>query len=112
MEQEQFTTRYEICVGFNDGDTREQKFSEELYEKIIINVCRGYRISYSINKLSGGYIHEDGTFVKENSASIILIGVSEQQVEEIAKDLCVFFHQESVLIMKSTVSYRFLSEQL
>ena len=112
MEKEGMTTRYEICIGFNDGDTREQKFSEDVYERIIANVCKGYQVAYSIGRLTGGYIHDDGVFVRENSASLILLGVSDGQAREIAKDLCAFFNQESVLIMKSEVSYTFISEKL
>lgn len=112
MQNEFATTRYEICVGFNDGDTKTQKFSEEIYEKIIINVCKGYKISYSISKLSGGYIHDDGTFTKENSACIMLIGITDQQAEEIAKDLCAFFNKESVLVMKSDARCTFISEKI
>ena len=33
-------------------------------------------------------------------------------VEEIAKDLCVFFHQESVLITEGRVNAYYISESL
>ena len=33
-------------------------------------------------------------------------------VEEIAKDLCVFFHQESVLITEGRVNTYYISESL
>ena len=112
LENEQPLYRYEICVGFNDGDTKEQRFSEETYERIITNICRGYQISYSVGKLTGGYVHDDGTFVKENSAQIILIGATEEQVNEIAKDLCVFFNQESVLVIKSAATAKLVYESL
>lgn len=112
MQNEFATNRYEICVGFNDGDEKIQKYSEETYEKIITNVCKGYKVCYSISKMSGGFIHEDGTFVKENSACIMLIGVTDEQVEEIAKDLCAFFNQASVMIIKSDVSVTFVSDSI
>lgn len=112
MLNSQKTNRYEICVGYNDADTKEQKFSKDIYEKIIINVCRGYKISYSINQMSGGYIHDDGTFVKENSACILLIGATDKLVEEIAKDLCAFFNQESVMVVKSDAECCFISEKI
>lgn len=111
--QNGFTTnRYEICVGFNDGDEKIQKYSEETYEKIITNVCKGYRIAYSINKMVGGYIYDDGTFVKENSACIVLVGATDEQAEEIAKDLCAFFNQESVMIVKSSADVKFISNRI
>lgn len=112
MKKEMPTAKYEIWVGFNDGETKEQKYAEEIYEKIITNVCKGYRISYSANKMIGGYIHKDGTFVKENSACITLVGATNQQVEEIAKDLCAFFNQESVTVIKSDITCSSISNNI
>lgn len=41
-----------------------------------------------------------------------LLNVSEQTVTEIAKDLCAFFHQESVMVTFSPVKVVFIQEQL
>ena len=40
------------------------------------------------------------------------LNVSEQTVTEIAKDLCAFFHQESVMVTFSPVKVVFIQEQL
>ena len=48
--------------------------------------------------IEGGYFHDDGTWVDENTLLITLIGTPEKVVYEIAKDLCTFFRQESVMI--------------
>lgn len=112
MKNETPTAKYEICVGFSDADTKKQRFSEEVYEKIITNVCKGYNISYSVSKMIGGYIHKDGAFVKENSACLVLIGATDRQVEEIAKDLCAFFNQESVTVIKTDVTCSSISNKI
>lgn len=107
-----YSTRYEICIGLNDGDTKQQKFPIEKYEEVVINVCKGYKVAYSVDELKGGYIHEDGTYVRENSVRILLIGASEELVNEIANDLCAFFNQESVLVMKSETQCYFVSNRI
>ena len=42
--------------------------------------------------------HDDGSWVDENALLITLCGIPRKTVYEIAKDLCTFFHQESVMI--------------
>ena len=51
----------------------------------------------------GGYIHESGEYVQETSLVLTLIDVDDSTVAEIAKDLCMFFRQESVLVTKGIV---------
>jgi len=41
-----------------------------------------------------------------------LMDVPEQTVKEIAKDLCAFFNQESVMITTSPISVVFIKESL
>ena len=47
---------------------------------------------------NGGYYHESGEFTQENTLLVTLVNVKESIADDIAKDLCVFFHQESVLV--------------
>ena len=41
-----------------------------------------------------------------------LIDAKDETIEEIAKDLCAFFHQESVMITKGQITAYFVSESL
>ena len=104
--------RYQIFVGLNDSQTREQEFSTEQFQKIICNVCKGYRVAFSVSNLQGGYFHDDGMFVAENSLCLTLIGADDTMVDEIAKDICAFFHQESVLVTHDTVDCRLVRESI
>ena len=88
-----------IYVGLNDSVTKEQKLDTEKYIHILRNVCRSYGVAFSFVLQQGGYIHEDGTYTQENTIVLSLIDADETVIEEIAKDLCAFFHQESVLII-------------
>ncbi|MCQ2512621.1 MAG: hypothetical protein MJ092_04460 [Lachnospiraceae bacterium] len=97
------TDRYTIYVGLNDGDTKEQKFATEKLERILYNVCKNYHVSFSVSRLSGGYFHDNGQFVRENSLQITLIGGSQETTDEIAEDVCAFFNQETVLVIHDEV---------
>ncbi|MBR2667078.1 MAG: hypothetical protein IKD96_02830 [Oscillospiraceae bacterium] len=58
---------------------------------------------FSFNLIEGGYIHESGGYTQENTLVLTLVEVDKATVEEIARDLCAFFHQESVLVTSGSV---------
>ncbi len=102
----------QIYVGLNDSDTYQQKFETEKYVSILKRVCQGYHVAFSMSLINGGYFHDDGTYVEENTLMLTLLDVDEQTIEEIAKDLCAFFHQESVMVSTSEAEVRFVKESL
>ena len=101
-----------IYVGLSDSETGVQKFGTEKYLSILKNVCRSYRVAFSVQLINGGYFHEDGHYTEENSLRLTLMNVPEQEVMEIAKDLCVFFNQESVMVSSLPTSTIFVNEKL
>ena len=92
-----------IYVGLRDKDSREQRYETERYKTALKNVCRNYHTPFSLQVIEGGYFHDDGTWVDENTLLITLIGTPQKTVYEIAKDVCSFFNQESVMITCDTV---------
>ena len=88
------TLQSTIYIGLNDAETGVQKFSIEKYVSVLKNVCRSYQVAFSVYNISGGYFHEDGRYTEENTLTLMLLGVPQETVIEIAKDLCAFFHQE------------------
>ena len=105
-------TETKIYIGLNDQVTKEQIFETEKYIKILRDVCCAYRTPFSFDVIEGGYIHENGEFTKENSLELTLIDADREVINEIAKDLCAFFNQESVLITEGEVRAYFISEKL
>ena len=101
-----------IYVGLNDADTGVQKFSTEKYLGLLKNVCKSYQVAFSVQQISGGYFHEDGRYTEEYTLQLTIMDVPEETVMEIAKDLCVFFHQESVMVTSSPSSVVFVKEKL
>ena len=101
-----------IYIGMNDSILHEQKFETEKYISVLKNICKSYKVAFSMNVIDGGYFHDDGTYVEEKTLVLTLLDVDEQTVEEIAKDLCAFFHQESVMISFSNVMIQFVRESI
>lgn len=105
------TDKFTIYVGFKDADTKTQKHDSSKYREIIINVCKGYKVLFTINEAVGSYVF-DGELYVENSDVITLIGVSADIVDEIAKDICAFLNQETVLVVKEAVDIKTINDSL
>ena len=101
-----------IFVGLNDSVTKEQTFSTDKYVSLLKKVCYAYHVPFSFFTVEGGYFHESGAYTQENTLVLSLIDVSDDLVNEIAKDLCVFFHQESVMIAQNSVKTYFINESI
>ena len=102
-----------IYVGLNDKEKHEQIFSLEKYKSVVKSICRNYRVNFSLYILEGGYFHEDNnSYVEENTIMITLIGIAKETIDEIAKDICAFFNQESVMIVYNPVNVFSVKENL
>lgn len=101
-----------IYVGLNDSKSMQQKFDDSIYISTLKNVCFNYHVAFSFTMLEGGYFHENGEYTQENSLMLTLIDVDEHIAREIARDLCAFFHQESVMMTCSEVKTVFIKESL
>ena len=92
-----------IYVGLDDKDSHEQHYDTEHYKTMLKTVCRDYNVPFSMQVIEGGYFHDDGSWVEENSLLITLIGIPKKTVYRVAKDLCTLFNQESVMITGTSV---------
>lgn len=102
-------TETRIYIGLNDAVTKKQMFETEKYLDVLKTVCRSYHVPFSVNKEQGGYFHEDGTYTEENSFVLLLIGTEREVVKNIAKDLCTFFGQESVMVTENRIGGYFIN---
>ena len=105
-------TETKIYVGLNDSETRRQMYDTEQYISILKDVCRNYHVGFSVSAGQGGYFFEDGSYAQETTLVLSLIDADVDTVNEIAKDLCVFFRQESVLITENKVRSYYIKEKL
>ena len=105
-------TETKLYVGLNDSETKTQRLETEIYVSTLKSVCRSYRVAFSFVVEQGGYLHENGSYTEENTLVLSLIDTDETIINEIAKDLCVFFHQESVMITVNPIQVYFVKETL
>ena len=88
------------------------EFDTEKYLSILKKVCHSYRLAFSVHRIEGGYFHENGDYVEETTLVLTLLDAQEETVMEIAKDLCAFFKQESVMVTFSPCSVVFVKEDI
>ena len=105
-------TETRIYIGLNDSETRKQKYDTGKYLSLLKNICRSYHVPFSVNLEEGGYFHDDGEYTEETSLVLTLIDADSETVQDIAKDLCAFFRQESVLVTENCISGQFINEAL
>ena len=103
-------TETKIYVGLNDAETRKQEHDTARYVSVLKNVCRSYKVPFSFSLAQGGYMHEDGGYTEEQTLVISLIDIDREVINEIAQDLCAFFHQESVLITEDQVRSFYINQ--
>lgn len=101
-----------ISVGLNDAVTKQQVHPSKVYVDVMKTVCRSYHVAFTFVISEGGYFHENGDYTQEKTLVICLLDPQDGVVDAIARDLCAFFHQESVLITESKVRAYFIKEQL
>lgn len=104
--------RYTISVGLNDKDAKTQLIQTERVLRLVKNCCKGYSMAFSSYLQDGGYIHDNGDFVLEKSVCIVFIDPAENVIDEIARDLCAFMKQESVIVTVEDVMTCYISETL
>jgi hypothetical protein len=105
-------TETKLFVGLNDQYTKKQKYEEAKYISILKRVCKIYQVPFSLRVEHGGYFHENGEYTEENSLILTLVDTDISVAEDIARDLCVFFNQESVLITNSEVGSVYIQEKI
>ena len=105
-------TETKIYIGLNDLSTNTQLFEHETYMSVLRNVCYAYKVPFSFHVQDGGYIYDSGDYAREASLVLTLVGAEPGIVNEIAKDLCAFFHQESVLITENEIRAFYVRDSL
>ena len=104
-------TEITISVGLNDAATKRQEYETEMYVDVMKLVCQSYHVAFSFIVSEGGYFHENGDYTQEKTLVICLLDPEKGVPDAIARDLCAFFHQESVLITESKVRAYYIKEE-
>ena len=99
-------TQTQVYVGLNDSETRRQTHETDHCVALLKRVCVSYGLPFSLDVVNGGYMHDDGEYTEENTIVLTFINVGQETIDEMARDLCSLFHQESVLVTTSPVVAR------
>ena len=98
--------KYEIIIGLKDKDTYHQMLPTSKFVEIVTSVCKKNNIGFSMHVMDGGYIHNNGTYILENSLNISLVYITKRQALKIASILKELFNQETVIVLEQkTDSY-------
>ena len=103
-------SKYTVIIGMNDKDSKPQLLLTEKINELVKIVCSGYQRPFCYTIGQGSYYHHDNTVTLEKNISLMLADISEEQVNEIAKDLCLFLNQESVMVLKEEAEMYFIEE--
>ena len=96
----------QVYIGLNDADTKQQERGTEWYVTELKQVCAEHGVPFSFDVIGGGYVHDDGEYTEEQTIVLTFIDVSGDTIDEIARDLCDRFNQESVLLTEDRVTTR------
>lgn len=105
-------TETKIYIGLNDSLTNQQEHNTEIYVNVMKYVCQSHHVSFSFIITEGGYVHENGNYTQEQTLILSLFDVDKNIAEAIAKDLCAFFHQETVMVTESMVHVSLIKDDL
>ena len=98
----------QVYIGLNDSETKKQEHDTGRYVSILKRVCVEHGTPFSFDVINGGYIHDDGEYTEENTIVLTFIDIKRETVEDIARDLCTLFNQESVLMTTGLVKIQMI----
>ena len=99
-----------LYLGLNDAETKKQvmetKHALEIVKYLLLDE---YHLpGATVHVADGIYKHQDGHIVTENTIVIILLGIDEEVIINIIRDLKLIFNQECILKEVSNVEYTFV----
>ena len=98
---------YQIFIGCSDSYSKKEIISEEKLKELIADFFERKKIDFTMLSAKGGYRHNDGTFITENTLYINIIGASDLDIIRLSKSLSMFMNQERSLIVKNKVKTEF-----
>ena len=98
---------YQIYIGCHDSQLRDELVSDDELKEMVADFFRRKEIDFSMFSAKGGYLHEDGTFISENSLCINIIGSQEMDIIRLAKNLSMYMNQECSMIIKDLIKAEF-----
>jgi hypothetical protein len=99
--------KYEIFVGIKDKDSYIEVLSVEDFRDILTEICTEKQISFTMLTQHGGYTHGKG-YTTETSLRVVIIGITEDEVELLSQKLKRKINTDAVLITKTEIEYCYI----
>ena len=99
---------YQIIVGCNDPFLKSEYVKDHELSDVFVNFFAKYNIDFSLLKINGGYLYNDGSFVIENGICVTIIGSADEKILRLAKIIKMFMCQENVLVIKSKLDTKII----
>lgn len=100
-------TEYQIFIGCRDSQLQDEIISEDELREMVVQFFRRNEINFSMFSAKGGYLHEDGRFISENSLCINIIGSYDLDIIKLARSLSMYMNQECSLVVKDCIEAEF-----
>lgn len=100
-------TEYQIYIGSLDSQLNTELVNENDFKEMVVRFFKNKEIAFSMYRAVGGFLHENGDFVSENSMCINIIGARDLDIVSLAKSLSMFMNQECSLVIKNIVMTKY-----
>lgn len=100
-----------LSIGLNDQTTKKQIHTNKQAQQKIITALQRHNVisGYTLTTAKGGYRHDNGTFVNENSIILELFDkLPKKFIHTLIKDVKETLNQESVAYTKQKVHTMFI----
>jgi hypothetical protein len=96
-------SEFQIYIGSLDSQLNTELVNENEFKEMVVRFFKHKEIAFSMYRAVGGFLHENGDFVAENSMCINIIGARDLDIVSLAKSLSMFMNQECSLVVKNIV---------
>lgn len=98
---------YKIFIGCSDSQVRDEIIPEQELREMVVQFFERYEIDFSMLSAKGGYLHEDGRFMIEDTLIVDIIGAGDLDIIRLANGLSMFMNQECSLIVRHALKTEF-----
>ncbi|MBQ9519678.1 MAG: hypothetical protein IJR59_07275 [Firmicutes bacterium] len=99
----QESIEYQIFIGCADSQTYNEVVSDSELKEMVSMFFERNKINFSMLKVRGGYRHNNGRFITENSLCIDIVGISGLDIIKLAKGLSMYMNQECSLVTRNSL---------
>ena len=101
--------KFEVFVGLNDADTYEQTYHLDDVRKYITEAYMQEKIDFSAAFVKGGYLHENGDYILENSILYTFIGdYTKEDADAFFEEVKRTINQESILVCETEIDNKYM----